>query len=175
MCQIIGENIEKDIKDIYLDSLEYAIDIWETGYIDEVVHNKALASGRKAYDYLVSGMKGREFNDTGVGRILYYNIIAREEAFRYLEIVKEELPECYPAYLKYKALHEIYQRAKELLPAQPIFEPGYRIERDKLPFLIECCEEAWEEEEKAVEELKLLLKERLSNRYVDILDVKKFK
>jgi len=175
MCQIIGENIEKDIKDIYLDSLEYAVDIWETPYIDEVIHNRALASGRKAYEYIADGLRSPGINEAGAGRLLYYNIIAREEAFRYLEAVKEELPECCPAYLRYKELHEIYQRIRKLLPEQPIFLPGYKIDRDKLPAIIECCEEARQAEEKAVDELKLLLKERLGNRYVDILDVKKFK
>ncbi len=175
MCQVVGENIEKDIKDVYIDSLECAVDIWETTYLDEVVHNRALASGRKAYEYLVDGLKAPGLNEAGTGRILYYNIIAREEAFHYLETVKEELPECYDAYLKYKELHEIYQRIKKLLPEQSIFLPGYKMDRSKLPSLIGCCREAWETEEKAVDELKLLLKERLSNRYVDILDVKKFK
>lgn len=175
MCQIIGESIEKDVKDIYLDSLEYAVDIWETPYIDEVVHSRALASGRKSYEYLEDGLSSPILNEAGTGRILYYNIIAREEAFRYLEAVKEELPECYPAYLRYKELNEIYQWIKRLLPEQPIFLPGYKIDRSKLPSLIGCCREAWKTEEKAVDELKLLLKERLSNRYVDILDVKKFR
>lgn len=176
MCQIIGGSIEKDIRDIYLDSLEFAIDIWETPYIDEIVHNRAMASGRKAYEYLINGMKKDDFYDKGAGKIIYYNMIAREEAYHYLNDVKEELPEFYQAYLKYKELHEVYQRAKSILPPYPISGQEYRIDRmNQLPRLIDCCNEALKIEEDAVGELKLLLKERLNNRFVDILDVKKFK
>jgi len=175
MCQIIGENIEKDIRDIYYDSLEAAIDIWETRYIEENIHSRELASGRKAYEYLIDGMKGGSFYDPGVGRLIYFNIVAREEAYRYMEAVKEELPECHTAYLKYKGLYEIYQNIKSILP--PCI-PGqeYRIDRkESLPQLIEYCSLARQAEEEVVGELKQLLKERLNNRYVDILDVKKFK
>ncbi|HYE82038.1 MAG TPA: hypothetical protein VEG39_07720 [Clostridia bacterium] len=176
MCQIIGDSIEKDIKDIYLDSLEYAVDIWETPYLDEVVHNRALASGRKAYEYLIDGMKSGSFSELGAARLIYFNVIAREEAYLYMEIVKEELPECYPAYLKYKELHDIYQNIKGSLPPPSMPGQEYRIDRtNQLPQLIEGCMKAAQVEEEAVNELKLLLKERLSNRYVDILDVKKFK
>lgn len=175
MCQIIGESIEKDIRDIYLDSLELAVDIWETPYIDETVHNRALASGRKAYEYLIEGMTAGDFYDAGVGKLIYYNAMAREEAYRYMENVLEEYAECRPAYLKYKELYEIYQQALTLLPSYTAWGCNYKIDRSKLPKLIECCRSAQQTEEDAVSELKLLLKERLSNRYIDILDVKKFK
>ena len=175
MCQVIGENIEKDIRDIYLDSLEYAVDIWETPYIDETVHNRALASGRKAYEYLISGMKSGDFYELGAAKLIYYNTIAREEAYHYMNEVKEELPECYAAYLKYKELHDIYQRAKSILPPHPVPGQNFKLDRSMLPQLIEYCEEAWRKEEEAVGELKQLLNERLGNRYIDILDVKKFK
>lgn len=176
MCQVVGDNIQRDIKDIYLDSLEYAVDIWETNYLDEAVHNRALASGRKAYEYLIDGMKKDDFYDLGAAKLIYCNIIAREEAFRYLKEVKEELPECSMSYTKYKELYEIYQYIKALLPPYPVPGQEFRIDRkSQLPKLIEGCMEAMKTEEEAVAELKLLLKERLSNRYVDILDVKKFK
>lgn len=175
MCQIIGDNVEKDIRDVYLDSLEYAVDIWETPYIDEVIHNRALASGRKAYEYLIGGMRSGDFYELGAAKLIYYNAIAREEAYRYMNDVKEELPESYPAYLKYKELYDIYQRAKSILPPPPVPGQPFNLDRGRLPQLIEYCEEAKEAEEAAVSELKQLLNERLSNRYVDILDVKKFK
>jgi hypothetical protein len=44
-----------------------------------------------------------------------------------------------------------------------------------LPQIIKLCSKAYKVEEQAIEEIKNILEERLSNRYVDIYDVKKFK
>jgi len=175
MCHIIGERIEKDVRDIYLDSLEFAIDWWETPYKNEVTMRRELASGRKAYEYLIDALVKDDFHEYGAGRTIHYNIVSREEAYRYLSDVKEELPEVYPAYCKYKELHEIYHQMKGLIP--PLYAPcqKFRIDRvNQLPRLIEYCIEAAQVEEEAVGELKNILQESLNNRYIDLFDVKKF-
>jgi len=176
MCHIIGDRIEKDIRDIYIQSLEFAVDCWETVYVDEIFLGKEFASGRMAYEYLIEALKKKDFHDLGAGKIIYYNTFSKKEAFLYLKDVKEEIPEAEPAYLKYKKLHEIYQRLIKLIPPAPIRGVDFKIDRAKnMDEIIELCTEAREVEEEAVGELKKLLKETLNNRYIDIYDVKKFK
>lgn len=176
MCQIIGERVNKDIRDIYFESLEFAVDCFETPYIDEIILRREFASGKMAYKYLLEALNGEEFYDLGLGKLLYYNVLSRNEAYLYLNEVKEELPEVYPAYLKYMELNQIYDLIKKLLPDYPRPNEEYKIDRKNvLPKLIEYCKKAYEVEEEAIGELKHILRERLSNRYIDIYDVKKYK
>lgn len=176
MCQIIGEKVDKDIRDIYMESLEFAVDSFHTCYIDEIIFRGEVASGKKAYDYLIDALTGNDFYDFGAGKLLHYNIVSKNEACLYLSEVKRELPEVSPAYLKYRELNEIYKDIKKLLPDYWESVDKYHIDRiDALPGIIEKCKRAKEVEEQAVLELKNLLGERLSNRYVDVYDVKKFK
>lgn len=176
MCQIIGEKVDKDIRDIYFESLEAAVDCFETSYIDEIILRREFASGRMAYKYLLEALKSGDFYDIGAGRILYYNILSRNEAYLYMKEVKDELPEAYDAYIKYEELNSIYLSIKKLLPNYPKHGEVYRLDRKNiLPRIIEYCTKAYEVEEQAIAELKCILGERLSNRYVDIYDVKKFK
>lgn len=175
MCQIIGEKVNKDIRDIYMESLEFAVDCFETPYIDEIILRKEFASGKMAYKYLLDALNNENLYELGAGKILYYNIISRNEAYLYMNEVKEELPELYSAYLKYSELNDIYQHIKKLLPNYPRQGEIYRLNRNTLPEIIEYCSRACEVEEQAIGELKQILGERLNNRYVDIYDVKKFK
>jgi hypothetical protein len=176
MCQVIGDRVDKDIRDIYMDSLEFAVDSWEMAYVEETVNRGEMASGRKAYEYLINALGRHDLSDMGAGKTIFYNMFTRKEACRYLEAVKEEIPDVYPAYLKYRELNEIYQEVGRHLPPRPAPRAEYRLDRVRqLPKLIGYCREALRVEEEAVGELKLLLKERLNNRYVDIYDVKKFR
>lgn len=176
MCQIIGEKVDKDIRDIYLESLEFAVDCFETSYIDEIILRREVASGRMAYEYLIKALNRDEIYDFGAGKLLYYNAISKNEACLYLNEVRKELPETYPAFLKYKELNKIYKAIMKLLPDCSGIKEVYHIDRkDVLPKIIEYCKRAWEVEEQAIGELKHILRERLSNRYIDIYDVKKFR
>jgi hypothetical protein len=176
LCHIIGDRVEKDIKDIYIDSLGYAVDYWEIPYANEIEMRKEVASGRKAYEYLIDAMSRDTFNELGAGKIIYYNIISKNETCLYMKNACEEFPELYPAYLKYYELNEIYKDIKKLLPPYPVPGIKFKFERkNNLPGIIENLHKASSTEDEAVNILKQFLQENLSNRYIDLFDVKKFR
>lgn len=171
MCQIVGECIEKDIRDIYMDSLEVCVDEWETPYKAEPHSNREYGSGRKAYEYMIKALEDGKFHNNGAIRIIRCNILCKKEIYQYLNEVMKELPDIKPAVSKYKELNEVCDYIDGLLPdtdqapvSQLVVTPG----------LLDSLKQAKETEELAVSEVKKYLKDILNNRYIDALDVKKF-
>lgn len=171
MIQIIGNKINKDIRDIYIESLESAIDYWELIYTPDKTR-KEFGAGRKAHDFLIEALKNDDFHDRGACKIINYKIVAIEEICQYLIEVKKEFPEIENANFYYRELNKVYKQIRKIIPE--IIYRNTKIDRKHMPKLIENLEEAKEIEEKAISELKCFLRELLNNRYIDIYDVKKF-
>lgn len=171
ICQVVGNRIHKDIRDIYRDSLEVCVDEWEIPYKANPHTRNEFGSGKKAYEYLINALETQEYHEFGACRIINYNILAKNETYLYINEVKNEFPELNTAAGKYRVLNDIYQKIHEIVPED------YQINRIKscdIPQLIQYFKQAVKVEEEAVWEVKKYLKEILGNRYIDILDVKKF-
>ena len=171
ICQIIGDRIDKDIRDIYIDSLEVCIDEWEIPYKANPHTREEFGSGKKAYEYLINALEAQDYHKWGVCKIINYNILSKNETYFYMNKVKDEFPDLSTAANKYKVLNDIYQEIHEIVPEDYQLN---RIKNADLPQLIQYFKQALEVEGEAVGEVKEYLKEILGNRYIDILDVKKY-
>lgn len=171
MCQVIGDGIDKDIRDIYLDSMEVCVDEWEMPYKAQPHTKREFGSGRKAYEYMINALESRDYNNIGAIRIINCCMLCKNETYKYLKEVKKEMPEIQPAFDKYKELNEIFMSIAGLVPQ---YAPGAIMDIENIPRLVEYLREAKEAEDQAVGEVKKYLKDILNNRYIDALDVKKF-
>ncbi len=175
MCQIIDEKIQKDIRDIYMDSLIFALDRWELSYYNERTTNREIASGRKAHHYLIEALKNNEFDERGAYKILHYLINSRREAYHYLSHVSEEFPNIQDICKLYKELYSLDNENVKYIPTLRELLEGQRID-NKIPLssIIHYCSLAYEIQEAAMKKLGEFLNETLNNRYVDFYDIRKF-
>lgn len=172
MFQVIGERIEKDIRDIYLDSMECCVDEWETGDNVAPFARYEYGSGRKAYDFAIAALEEDSFDETGALVILDYAIISKEQTYLYFQEIKNEFYGMEEIAERYKNVSDIFKAMRETVPS--VIRRDYKIDRERLPMLISCLKEGKEEEERAAASLKYFLRETLYNRHIDFYDVKKF-
>jgi hypothetical protein len=172
MFQVIGERIEKDIRDIYLDSMECCVDEWDIGDNVSNFSKNEFGCGKRAYDYTIAGLEEGNFNELGAMSILNYAVISKEQTYLYFQEVKNEFEGMEEIAGRYKNVSDIFQGIQEIIPR--IIRLDSKIDRTRIPSLINYLKEAKCEEEKAAESLKLFLRETLYNRHIDFYDVKKF-
>jgi hypothetical protein len=170
-CQVIGEKIEKDIRDMFLDSLESGVDDWETPYILEKSTNFEFACGKKAYDYTINAFSSNNFHQQGACRILNHSIISKRECIKYMAFMVNELPEIKPIYEKYNELADTYEKMGKIVPPYGEYP---QIKAMDIPELIRLLGVAREVEDAAIKEIKKYLGEVLNNRFIDVLGIKKF-
>ncbi|MCX8131016.1 MAG: hypothetical protein N3I35_13070 [Clostridia bacterium] len=156
--QIFGKKIDKDIRDIYRDSLLIAVQEWENQY----KLDSSYGSGRMAYEYLISALENQDLNEAGAYYILPLYSMSKCEIYEYLSEVIKELPEISGAANKYLKLKEIYQNILKL-PLSMMFDK----DKKYIPQLVEYFKQARETEKAGINELKLFLKETLNNVHIN--------
>lgn len=176
MCQSIGNRIDRDIKDIYLDSMEIAIDQWDMEIIMERTRGE-YASGKKAYDNLIKAFEINNFHEIGASRILNYKVLAMEEIKLFMENVAREIPELSDAAQIYSTLNDVYREITNIVPNHYYsyyMDDNPRIHRKDIPTLIKYLKIAKDTEEQAIREIKKYMKEVVNNREIDFYNVKQF-
>lgn len=168
--QLIGPRVSIALKEIYASSLTYAIDEWETLYKLGNKTNNEFASGRKAYEFLISALKGRDFDMHGYYcSITYYSKLKRE-LFNYLKEVEKELPQVKEALPYYEKVMENFNAIEKL----PLYDLTLQKEAKVYKEVIDLFKEAKNMEEEGIKILKGTVKEHLENRYVDLYQTEQF-
>lgn len=153
--QIIGDSIEKDNKDIYVESLECAVREWNTEY----KVSPDYGCGRKAYQNLLDAFSSQDFNYNGAYYILEPYIDIKIEICRYMDMVIKEIPELADAAYLYHRL------AKELTPLKDIKltgKPNHDIRY--IPEATEIFRDAMLTEDMAIKEIEKYLYDYINNR-----------
>lgn len=109
MCQIIGEGVYKDIRDIYMESLEDCIYKWERPFSAEGYKDRDFFSGYKAYEHLIKVLDKGSFCEDGMVRIIKNAAISRSEILRYIKEMRIEFPKMAGAVSIYEKLNELYK------------------------------------------------------------------
>ena len=172
MFQVIGDRVEKDIRDIYLDSMECCVDEWEINDNIAVLAKEEYGCGWKAYDYIISALEGDCFSDWGALGILNNAVISKEHAYLYFREIADEFEGMEEIVKRYGNVSLLFREMAQFFPHS--FNRDTKIERGSIPILTGYLRKAREEEGQAVEALKLFLRETLYNRHIDYYDVKKF-
>ncbi|MGV3465356.1 MAG: hypothetical protein ACO1OT_08700 [Heyndrickxia sp.] len=103
--QVFGEKVDKDRKEIYIDSLKSAVHDWITEYKSE-----HAASGRKAYETIIHAMEEQDYDKRGADYILRTYRQSKLEIYQYLNVVAEEFSFLEPVVSMYKDIHEIFKK-----------------------------------------------------------------
>lgn len=172
MFQVIGDRTEKDIRDIYIDSMECCVDEWEISDNIAAFAKYEFGCGRNAYDYIITALEANCFSELGALIILNKAIGSKEHTYLYFQEIKNEFEGIGEIAGQYKNVSDIFGGIGEIIPKS--FNSNTKIDRNRMSSLIDYLREAKKEEEQAVQALKLFLRETLYNRHIDYYDVKKF-
>jgi hypothetical protein len=156
--QIIGGKIEKDIRDVFRESLEEAVREWHSVY----KMKPEYGSGKKAYQNLLDAFQSGDFNYNGAYYMLKPYLNSKMDIARYMDEVIKEIPEL-------SAAAELYRRmAEALLPLRAVRLTGIP-EKDKglIPEAIGCFRAAMLLEDNAVNEIEKYLRDYMHNRSVN--------
>lgn len=151
---IVGKQIKKDQRDIYRDSLQIAVNEWETPH----KLNFTYGSGRKAYEYLISALEARDFNHSGAYYVLPFYVESKISIPAYLAEVHKEFPDIKEALDNYSDVGYLYQTIQKIP-----FTGDIKKDRLFIPHLIKVFRQARELEEAGIRNLKDFLRETLNN------------
>lgn len=153
--QILGDSIEKDNRDIFLESLECAVREWNTEY----KVNPNYGSGKRAYQNLLDAFQSRDFNIGGAYYILEPYIDIKSEICSYMDEVIKELPGL-------EAVSSLYHKlAETLLPLKQIKLTGNVTDDvNCIPEAAKAFRDAMITEDKAIKELEKYLMNHINNR-----------
>lgn len=172
VCQVFGDKIDKDIRDIYIDSLDGAVYEWEKhDNVPEWTRND-YASGRLAYDYIINALEKNDFHERGARSILTIAVKSKESISQYLAEVIKEFPSLNKAFIAYQGLNEIYKNIDQCMIN--MYDNTKLINKALIPKLVNYLKEAKLVEEKGISEIKIFLKEFLYNKYINFYDVNKY-
>lgn len=153
--QILGDSIENDIRDIFLESLECAVREWNTEY----KINPNYGSGKRAYQNLLDAFQSKDFNIGGAYYILEPYIDIKSEISSYMDEVIKELPGLADVSSLYHKL------AATLLPLKQIKLTGnYNDDLNCIPEVAKAFWDAMIIEDKAIKELEKYLMNYINNR-----------
>ena len=153
--QIIGDSIEKDYRDIYLESLECAVREWYTEY--KVTPD--YGSGKIAYKNLLDAFRCRDFNIDGAYYILETYIDIKIEICSYMDAIKKEIPDLEDVAFMYHKLADILLQLKQIK-----LTGNARDDINYIPEAIKAFRDAMTTEENAIKEIERYLKDYINNR-----------
>jgi len=168
--QIIGPRVSIALKEIYVSSLTYAIDEWETLYKLGNKTNNEFASGKKAYEFLIDALRRRDFDANGYYCSMLHYAILKRELFNYLKEVEKELPQVKEALPYYEKVMNNFNAIEELA----LYDVPFEKEADAYDKVISLLGEIKIMEEEGIKILKETVKEHLENRYVDLYQTEQF-
>lgn len=161
--QIIGDKAEKDVRDIYRDSMEIAVSEWNSKYRA----NAGYGSGKNAYLNLISSLKAGDFEEQGVFYILGAYMNSKREASMYMNEVAAEIPALIHAAKQYKKLTDTYDRIRSIP-----FTKRYKEDMNHIPQILEIFGEAMQIEEHAIGEIEKYMDEIMSNKQINPVRLK---
>ena len=104
-CRVFGDQVGIPLTDAVLESLRLALHDWETPY--KTFPDTDTASGRLAYQYLISALEMNEYDAYGAGYLLDSYLYARKEIRDYFGEVHARIPGLYEVLLLYRELADI--------------------------------------------------------------------
>lgn len=156
--QIIGQMVEKDVRDIYRESMEIAIYEWNSNY----KVNSEYGSGKKAYQNLINAFKTGSFYERGAYYILGVYINSKRDISKYMNEVAIEIPALIHAAKQYKKLADTYYHISSIpVTGKPEEDIKY------IPQALAFFNEAMQIEEKAIEEIEKYMQEIMSNKKIN--------
>ncbi len=156
--QIIGDKVERDIRDIYRESMEDAVREWHTEYKEMPEYG----AGKRAYQNLLDAFHSRVFNYNGAYYILELYLDSKINISRYMDAVILEIPEL-------TEVTEIYHKLSDIISPLKALELSGKPENDMkyIPMAAELFQEAMQLEDRAVTRLEKYLENYLHNRRVN--------
>ena len=166
--QLFGENIHRNLRDIYSDSLLIAIDEWEQEYKLGSLTLNQYASGRRAYVFLIEALKNVQLH-IGAYDVMDQYIKAKRETSLYMKELVKELPKFTQASQCYNMINDLFQSIRDI-------DLRFNIEEDKkyIPLLVNIFTKAQELEEEAISLLKSDYRELINNRRKNPLKIDLF-
>ncbi|RXZ78898.1 hypothetical protein EBB07_25070 [Paenibacillaceae bacterium] len=82
-CHWIGGKVEVEPADMVLESLRVAVEEWETPH--KTLPDRAIASGRLGYQYLMRALESGDYDEGGADYILKSYMYAKDEISRYIQ------------------------------------------------------------------------------------------
>lgn len=153
--QIIGGAIERDYRDIFLESLECAVREWNTEY----KVSSEYGSGKKAYQNLLEAFNNKDFNYDGAYYILDSYIDIKTEISSYMDMVIKEIPELADVAYLYYRLAEVLSPLKQIrLTGKPLYDIEY------IPEAIKAFQDAMLIEDRAIKKLEKYLCDYINNK-----------
>lgn len=153
--QIIGEAIEMDYRDIFLESLECAVREWNTEY----KVSPEYGSGKRAYQNLIEAFNKHDFNYDGAYYILEPYLDIKTDISSYMDMVIKDIPELADVAYLYHRLAEVLLPLKQIkLTGQPLNDTKY------IPEATEIFQDAMLIEDRAIKELEKYLCDYINNR-----------
>lgn len=153
--QIIGGSMEKDIRDIFRESLACAVREWNTAY----KVRPEYGAGKNAYLYLLQALQSQDFSYSGAYYILEKYLDIKAEIAAYMDMIIKELPELAEAANLYHKL------AAAILPLKQIklsYQPSEDIKY--IPELTDAFRKAMEFEDQAIKILEKYLYDYMHNK-----------
>jgi hypothetical protein len=132
---IIGNKADKDVIDIYKDSLEKAVDEWEIPYKLPYTTNYEFASGKNAYDFMIKALECGDFDEYGASDIMNIYINFKQQIYEYFQEMTRELPRVQPILEEYSRLKEV---AGEMCRYVKRVWGNNKIDRNDIPEIIYC-------------------------------------
>ena len=153
--QIIGGAIERDYRDIFLQSLECAVREWNTEY----KVSPEYGSGKRAYQNLLEAFDNQNFNYNGAYYILEPYIDIKTEISSYMDMVIKEIPDLANVAHLYHRLAETLSPLKQIkLTGKPLHDIKY------IPEAAKIFRDAMLIEDTAIKELEKHLCDYVNNK-----------
>ncbi|MFD2444868.1 hypothetical protein ACFSO7_12935 [Bacillus sp. CGMCC 1.16607] len=157
--QTFDEKIKKELKDIYLDSLNDAMVVWNQP------PNSHSASGQSAYPYLINELETNEFHLEGAAYTLDTYATSKFEIYQYMNEVKVLYPELSQSSELFSVVHSIYKEIQKIIRYE---NRHTRIEKHQCKPINGMLKEAEIFENAAMKEIERFLNNQPADRQIDL-------
>ncbi|OPA75229.1 hypothetical protein BVG16_21765 [Paenibacillus selenitireducens] len=161
--QVFEERLAMDELAIYRESLLQAIYKWETH--DLMLPESDYACGRAGYDAMADAMHSSEYDGNGVCEIIRYYASAKKDIYEYTTVLQKIWPELKSAVEAYDELAQIFETMVEMTLS---IDATQKFAAPQVRTMIHLLMNAKQKEETAIEQIKILVRETINNRFNDI-------
>jgi deoxycytidylate deaminase len=150
--QVFEDRIELDEREMIKESLLQAVYKWESH--DLMLPETEYACGRHAYDALIQAFRSGDYDHAGAREVLQCYRASKRQIGLYAELIRNRWEEIGGIADQYAVVARLFQS---------MLDTGQQADR-----LVSLLSEAHQAEEKAIQLIKLLLRETIDNRYGDV-------
>lgn len=155
--QILDDPVELDPIEVYKESLVQAVYKWETH--DIMLPKEDYACGREAYDAIREALETKRYDASQAAEVFRCYAASKRDVSLYMDTLTSLWPELSDAAEAYRVVAASFQGALALMEGQDM--AGEESETS----LLRRMEECQQSEQKAIDEIKSFMRERIGNRF----------